>query len=404
MSGTIRITFVGDVMCKASMFPAYLSKTEKYDFTPLFQRVAPYFEASDFVVANLETPISIDNKGLSTEQYSFCSPYEFAEAVRDSGIDLVSTANNHCLDRGVEGISSTIGSLDSVGLIHTGVFSDPEQRAPLVVDVEGFRIGFMSYTYGTNAFSNGCYLKKDQQWHVNLFQRQELSNPLVRFSFNRCGGMLYRVARKLSSPFLRNARYPVYERRESRTAQRKLLLQDLKSMHALQPDLVVMLMHSGGQYNQKATADTRELVSWLFEEGVDVVVGTHEHVVHEGGIRRRDGKVCAYCLGNFDGVAGVYDAPWDKMAEYSIAWNLYIDVEQTGPEAIISMSFSILKSVPLGEDGCGIQVVPLYDLYTEERDEKARVRLLRDARIIANRFCGSDAREFDILSEYTIAG
>lgn len=136
MAGLIKVTFVGDVMCKAQMLGAYPDTGgSSYDFSPLFARMEPYFAESDLAIANLETPISKDDRDLTSERFRFCSPREFAEAVRGCGIGLVSTANNHCLDRGIAGIDSTVEALDSEGLLHTGVFSDPPRRAPLVVDV-----------------------------------------------------------------------------------------------------------------------------------------------------------------------------------------------------------------------------------------------------------------------------
>lgn len=389
-------------MCKASMISAYRKDKETYDFSPLFERMRRYFSMSDYVIANLETPISVDNNDLSSEAYSFCSPREFAEAAKESGIDFVSTANNHCLDRGVDGIGSTVRALDEIGFAHTGVFSDPARRTPVVIDIAGIRIGLMAYTYGTNAFANGIYLSEDEQWRVNLFQEQELSNPLLRFLHGHLDGVPYQLLCKMISPISENARKPVYERRERRSAKRELLLRDLTQMRALGPDLVIMCMHAGGQYNPEATRDTMELADWLLNQGVDVIVGSHEHVVHGGSFLRPDGRVVAYCLGNFDGVAGVYGEPFDKMAEYSVAWNLYLDTSKTGSSAIDSMGFSILKSVPLEGTEYGIQVVPAADLYNEEIEREKREALAKDVRLVAKTFCGKDVVGGDIEPEYEI--
>lgn len=404
MTKTIRITFIGDVMCKARMLAAYGDGAEGYDFAPLFERMAPYFAESDLTVANLETPISWDNAGLTTERFCFCSPREFADAVKGCGIGVVSTANNHCLDRGIAGIESTVESLDVAGLAHTGVFSDPARRAPLVVDVGGLRVGFLSYTYGTNAFANGCYLPKEEPWRVNLFQDQELSRPFERFRYRRAGLLPVRALNKAISLFSENQRRPVYERREPSRKRMAMLADDIVRMRSEEPDLVVMCMHAGGQYNPEVTEDTRALATWLLDNGVDIVAGTHEHVVHGGDFSRPDGRVATYCLGNFDGVAGVYDDPFDKMAEYSIAWNLYLDPSQTGPEAISKMGFSVLKSVPLiGSEG-GIQVVPAADLFAEEDDSDEKARLLDDVRVIAKRFSGKDVTGDAVEREYEVNG
>lgn len=157
-----------------------------------------------------------------------------------------------------------------------------------------------------------------------------------------------------------------------------------------------------GQYNPEATADTRALATWLLDGGVDIVAGAHEHVVHGGDFGRRDGRVATYCLGNFDGAAGVYDTPFNKMAEYSIAWNLYLDPSHSGPGAITKMDFAILKSVPLGGAEGGIQVVPAADLYAYEPDAAVGDKLLEDVKTIAKHFCGRDVVNGEIEKEYAI--
>ena len=78
-----------------------------------------------------------------------------AEALQWAGVGFVTTANNHCLDRGTAGVAATVRVLDEIGLPHTGTFADPESAArPAIADAGGFRLGLLSYTYGTNAFSN----------------------------------------------------------------------------------------------------------------------------------------------------------------------------------------------------------------------------------------------------------
>ena len=191
----VKVTFLGDVMCQGPMLKAYSTGEGTYDFSEVFAGVKGLLAESDYVFANLETPIAPDNQDLTHERYSFCSPHEFAEAERYSfcsphefaeaakvaGIDFVFTANNHCLDRGSAGIPRTVAALDKIGLPHTGTFATAQDAAkPLVVDVRGFKIGVLSYTYGSNAFANHQYLSETNRFMVNLFQEQELSNPLAR--------------------------------------------------------------------------------------------------------------------------------------------------------------------------------------------------------------------------------
>ena len=86
----------------------YNTVKEEYDFFPMFEKLQDFLDKSDYVIANLETPISYDNSNLTNHKWEFCTPKEFAFALKKVGVDYVSTANNHCLDRGMEGVISTI--------------------------------------------------------------------------------------------------------------------------------------------------------------------------------------------------------------------------------------------------------------------------------------------------------
>lgn len=169
MNKSVKLTFLGDMMCKDQMLPYYVGSENKYNFSELFEDMIPMFKNADFVLANLETPISYNNEDLTAERWCFNSPYEFAENAYNAGVGFFATANNHCLDRGVEGITSTIKSLNKIGVYHTGIF-DFKDKSSLIVEINGIKVGLLSYTYGTNAFSNKYYLPKSEYWRVNLFQ------------------------------------------------------------------------------------------------------------------------------------------------------------------------------------------------------------------------------------------
>lgn len=396
----IKLTFLGDIMCKASMLPLYQLADSKYDFTSIFREVSSLFAQSDFVFGNLETPISKKYDNLSKELYNFCSPYEFAKAVKSSGIDFVSTANNHCLDRGIDGINYTVDCLNEIGLYHTGVFKNKNKK-PMVIDINGLKIGVMSYTYGTNAFANHVYLKKSDYWRVNLFQNQEFSNKIIRYVVNN------KYLRKLYNVFLYIIKHHNYgkapfERKEFSYSCKRALKKDIEQIKQQDCDLILMCMHTGGQYNDKATDDTKKLVDFLFSHGVNIISGAHEHVVHGGDFSMIDnGKIATYSLGNFDGVAGVYDKPFDKMAEFSIAWNVYIEKNDAAAR-ISHSSFTVLKSIKDKEKNGGIIVVPVYNLIQNCNNKIEKQQLIDEMFEIALRFLGQDISNQGIKLEYLI--
>ncbi len=124
----LRLTFLGDALCNPLALAAHTTPGG-HDFRPVFAPLRPYLSQSDFVVANLETPLSETGDDLTQERWRFNSPRAYAEALRWAGVDFVTTANNHCLDRGTAGLSATLRVLDAIGLPHTGTFADRESAA-----------------------------------------------------------------------------------------------------------------------------------------------------------------------------------------------------------------------------------------------------------------------------------
>lgn len=394
----IKITLLGDIMCKNQMIQVYKTCENKYDFSGVFKPMEKMFSESDLVLGNMETPISIDNTNLTYEQYAFNSPYEFAEAVYNSGIKFVATANNHCLDMGVDGINSTVNSLNRIGLLHTGIYND-KNIEPSIVKVNGLKIGIMSYTYGTNAFSNGCYLKKKEYWKVNLFQNQELSNRLTNWCFHNEKNVCARIYNKLLriiNPV--NARKQLYERKEFSYGCKRKLLKNIKKIKEKRPDFIIMYMHMGGQYNNEATIETKKLSSFLIKKGVNIVAGSHEHVVHGGRFDAiNENKIETYSLGNFCGTAGVYEAPFDKKSEYSIALHIYLSKKN-----INKVTYSILKTVRDNNIEKGIKTIPVYDLINEVSDIGQKEQLFKDIIYIAKKFTDHDISKEGILKEYEL--
>ena len=378
---TAKVTFLGDVMCSGHMLEPYRRKDGTYDFREIFAGVKPLFAGSDAVIANLETPIAPKSDDLTRERWSFNSPREFALAVKDAGIDFVFTANNHCLDRGPKGVQATVAALDALGLPHTGTFATPEAaETPSYLDVKGFRLGLHSYTYGSNAFSNHQYLNETNRFMVNFFQKQELSDPAWHHPDND--------------------KLPVYERVEDHVAERARLKADVARMRATRPDFVVMGMHTGGQYNPAATKYTKELAAFLTGCGVDLVVGSHEHVVHGRDFTGlAENRLIAYSLGNFNSVSGVWIAPKDKMADYSVAWHVYLARDAKGKAKVERTTFSVLKILPGAREG-RIRVMPAAQLWREEQDAAKKSALARDILEIARRFAGRDYSAAPIADEF----
>lgn len=375
----IKISFVGDIMCKEKQLKA--SKINNtYDFTNCFKNMKKYFLKSDYLVGNLETPITNDNNNLTTELFSFSTPIQFLEALKNVGFNLLSTANNHCLDRGKDGLVETINSLDKLNLSHIGTYRNKKEKTNIFVkEIEGIKFAFISYTYGTNANINHQYLKKDDCYMVNLFRKQEITirkfNIFKRLK-RKCFGN--RIEDKFN--FRRDRKYLVN------------VIEEIKKAKEVS-DYVFFCMHSGGQYNEFPENYTRKLMDFLINNGVDFVIGAHPHVVH--GIKRYGNSMGAYSLGNFYAIPYANPNQVDELPDYSIILNFYFDLKT---KSTIKKTYSVAKSKI---DDTGYTTVNLAkDLYDKEKSQDKKEKILIDALEIVNKFSGN--KEKELLEEYNL--
>lgn len=251
----INMVATGDVMCHTTNFnAAYDSQTRTYDFSPVFANVAKHITKADIAISNLETTFAGEDRGY-TGYPTFNSPSSLGEALKNIGVDIVSTANNHSLDKGYSGIVSTLDRLDEIGLAHVGTArSEEEQNTILVKEVNGMKIAFLSYTYGTN----GIPIPAGKEYSVNMMNDEELV-----------------------------------------TGQ-------LKAAKETNADLIVASVHWGIEYSQKQNDDQEDFANYLFNHGVDVIIGNHAHVIEpmeKKNITLEDGTekevFVVYALGNF---------------------------------------------------------------------------------------------------------
>ena len=372
----IKLTFSGDIILEPDIINLYKKEKDSYDFNCMFtEEIKNFLSSSDYVIGNLETPISSFKEDLKTKPYTFTSPIEFAQAVKYAGFDFVTTANNHCLDNGIDGIKKTLDSLDTVGLDNTGVSYGEEKIK--IININGIKVALLSYTYGTNAFSNHVYLdKNEKKVKVNLFQEQELSNTFVR-NLYQGNNIVIKVLRKIFKflgAFQLNKM--VYERIESSKEQKEEIIKKINNCKKNGADCIIMCMHEGGQYNEKPIEKTKKTAKFLIKNGVNLVIGNHEHVVHN--VEFVNDHFITYSLGNFIDTVGVLKDPFGKMSEYSILVNIYIS-KNDNKINYDKFTFTITKTViDKRPNGNGVKVELLYDLIKKCNDKEERLKLLKD--------------------------
>lgn len=403
----IKLSFLGDALCDWEMcnnLNIYLGNNKKYNFLPCFSGLKSLLSKSDYVFANLETPISDNYNDLTNTRWCFNTPSEFADALKKSGVDFVSTANNHCLDRGIAGISATIDALDKIGLKHCGTYKQNTFREPTVISVGSLKIGVISYTYGTNAFSNHNYLPYRNRKSVNLLQTQEefLQYKFTNCKLFKCSQKLYRIINKFSKLidrifFPSNSKKQPYEKRSFSIYRKLLLTRELKTLRK-KSDIIVSLIHIGSQYGLAPTSYTLETTEFLLKHGADIVIANHEHVVHGCKYNPIDNKFAAYAIGNLISSAGILSAPFNRHANYSIAVHCYINA--SSPTKIERITFSILVTT-IQKDG-KFATNPVFDLI-QEHNLPEKNQLIKDSLTVAKIFSGIEyenlKEEFEIFNE-----
>ncbi|HHV12432.1 MAG TPA: CapA family protein [Clostridiales bacterium] len=375
----IKISFAGDLLCQSRQIEAYKTGNDDYDFESCFERIKPFLSKSDFVVANLETPLAGKEMGYMYRIWEMNTPKQFAIAAKNAGIDFVSTANNHCLDRGIIGLRRTIDTLDEIGFTHIGTYKSRDDKHYYIVNIKGVKVGLLSYTYGTNAPYNQNFLAESQLYSVDLFDTQE--EEVYYPASNIAVKVFYKGKRTLRRIFYRMLNLCAIK-------------YNTKMLYNNNADIIVMLMHAGGQYGEKPVPYVKRLVRHLKKIGIDVVIGNHEHRVQEALFENK--FTATYALGDFFSENGVYDPPYDKSSDYSVLFHLYLSEQEKNLQ---KRSFSILKNVKSG--GGKIQTIPVFDLLSEYSGSD-KEQLEKDNLKIFNKFLNQNFCKVVPLPEYDV--
>lgn len=245
------LIFVGDAMQHQAQLDKakQLGGNKRYDYSDCFTLIAPTILGADYAVCNLEVPLG---GGPDYTGYPcFSAPDSYAEALRDAGFDMMLTANNHCLDRRDKAARRTLSALDNLGIDHIGTYHDAAQRdslVPFIKNINGFKIGFLNYTYGTNG------IEPKEGIEVSLIDKDK-------------------IAKEITST--RNAG----------------------------AEIIVVNMHWGIEYVLLENQPQRDLADFLVKQGVDLIIGGHPHVVQPMKVVHNDKEnkdvLIVYSLGNF---------------------------------------------------------------------------------------------------------
>jgi len=253
-----RIRVVGDIMVCTSQLET--CKDSGYDFHPEFEYIRDMLSNADYTMANMEGTVGKHNRWPYSGYPQFNCPETILEALKDSGVDFLTLANNHMLDRLFTGLKNTVFWVEQYGFDHVGAYRTREERdAAHVYTVNGIRIGFVAYTYFTN--------------EIEIIYKE-----------------LDPAATEYGVPYIFNSDFA----------------EDIRRLREAGAELVIAFPHCGTEYVQQPDASQMEYTERLAAAGADIILCSHSHAVQPMTLRRvtdsagrsRD-VLTAFSLGNF---------------------------------------------------------------------------------------------------------
>lgn len=237
------LVMVGDALIHSTIYED--AKTDMgYDFKPMLEKVKPLLADYDLKYYNQETILGGTELGLSNYP-RFNSPYEVGDAFVDAGFNLVSLATNHTMDKGEQGVLNSLNYWKNQEGVHTaGSYSSFEDRdQERIYEINGITYAFFSYT----TWTNGLVPPAGKEYLNNIY-----SAELAREDIER-------VRDKV--------------------------------------DIVIVAMHWGTEYSTGVSTEQEEIANYLASLGVDIIIGTHPHVVEPIDFIGK--TMVIYSLGNF---------------------------------------------------------------------------------------------------------
>lgn len=240
----IKMSAVGDILCGEEMLQdAYNNDTKTYDFSHMFSKVSGYINKADIIMGTMETNFT------SGEYTSENTPKEFATAVKNSGVNLVTISHNHSLDYGVKGLKDTKEYLQKLGYSTVGDKLD-DKNAVLIKKVKNTSIAFLTYTYGVN---NQLNKTKEELNCINIYSEKQVKS-------------------------------------------------DIKYAKENGAEYICVMIHWGDAFSNEVNENQKNMADFLVDNGVDMILGAHPSIVQPMEVRKnKEGKnvFIAYSIGTY---------------------------------------------------------------------------------------------------------
>lgn len=310
----ITLVMIGDMLMHTSVVASGEQEDGTYNYDHLFVHVADQIASADIAIVNQETIMGGDDLGFSGYP-TFNSPTALADAEAAVGFDVILHGTNHALDKGAQAVLNCINywEINYPQIAYLGINKSQEAQDEYlyVYEQDGLSIAILNYTYGTN----GIATPSDMPYLVNYLDEEQVVSDIRR-------------AQELA-------------------------------------DFVIVCPHWGTEYNLETDSSQEKWTQIFLEEGVDLVIGTHPHVIEPvERVSDEDGNemLVYYSLGNFvngtsSSGSGVTNRMVGGMAEVTIG------LDENGEAAILE--YDAIPLVCHIADGDAFTVYYLED-YTQE--------------------------------------
>lgn len=237
------LVMVGDALIHSAIYlDAYNGRD--YDFKPMLKEIKPLIKDYDLKYYNQETILGGTELGLSNYP-RFNSPYEVGDAFVDAGFNLVSLATNHTMDKGEQGVINSLNYWHSKDNVYTAgsYLSNEDRENSIIKEINGITYSFFSYT----TWTNGLETPSGKEYLNNVYSPEKVQSDIEK------------VRDKV--------------------------------------DVVIVAMHWGTEYSTSVSASQQEIANYLSSLGVDIIIGSHPHVVEPIAFIGK--TMVIYSLGNF---------------------------------------------------------------------------------------------------------
>lgn len=322
------LVFAGDAMQHQRQIDAARLPDGELDYSPYFTSLQPYISSADYAVVNLETPLG----GAPYSGYPmFCAHDNYIAALTDAGFDLMLSANNHILDRHDRGVLRTISAFESAGVPWLGVYRNAAQRSeilPFIRDINGFKVAFLNYTYGTNG------IEKRSDIEIDYINRRRMARDVA-------------------------------EAREKGA------------------ELIAVCIHWGDEYKLLPNSEQKSLAAYLDSLGVEMIIGGHPHVIQpmqltESAVTGRP-VLTVYSLGNFISAMRTTDTRGGAMVRVTLGRDM------DGKALVKGASYRMVFVQPPVAKGDNYRLFPSESESISESMRPRRDAFVRNARAIFDR-------------------